>query len=248
MRKPKQPAGEGDLAPMPDHIAIIMDGNGRWARRRGLPRVEGHRQGAQTVRDITEYCREMGVRVLTLYAFSEQNWDRPPDEVAALMALLEEYLEGETPTMRRNGIRLGVIGDVERLPAPTRHAIEAAMEATRAGEHMSLVLAVSYGGREEIVRAAARLAGTGTPPAQWTEQDLAGHLDTRAYSDPDILVRTGGERRLSNFLLWQLSYAELFFSATMWPEFGRAELADVIARFRQRQRRFGRTAEQLATG
>jgi undecaprenyl diphosphate synthase len=233
------------VVPPPPILAIIMDGNGRWAQARGLPREEGHREGAKVVRNITEYCREAGVKTLYLYAFSEQNWCRPPEEIAALMGLLEEFLIEEIPTMLENGIRLGVIGDPARLPEETRAALARALEATRSCTEMNLVLSLSYGGREELVRAAVRLAKTGLAPEQWRESSLANQLDTAPYGDPDLLIRTGGEMRLSNFLLWQCSYCELHFSQTPWPAFEREELRDIFALYVQRQRRFGQTPGQV---
>ena len=228
----------------PRHVAIVMDGNGRWAVARGEPRLAGHREGARVVREITEHCRELGVRTLTLYAFSAQNWARPPAEVEGLMLLLEEYLKDEIPTMRRNGIRLGVIGEVGRLPDSTHRALEEAIQQTAAGSDMDLVLALSYGSREEIVRAAARLASSELPPETWTPEHLEAHLDTAPFGSPDLVIRCGGELRLSNFLLWQASYSELYFSDTPWPAFGREELARIFDVYRARQRRFGRTPEQ----
>ena len=230
----------------PECVAIIMDGNGRWASRRGQPRVEGHRRGADIVRDITEYCREEGVRTLYLYAFSEQNWDRPAAEVSALMDLLEEYLYKEIPTMVENGIKLSTVGDIERLPSKVRVAGSEAKVTTAHCREMDLILALSYGGREEIVRAFERYSSKGKDPAKMTIDDLGKNLDTAPYGDPDILLRTGGEKRLSNFLLWQSSYTELFFTDTLWPDFTREELGAVFQNFHARQRRFGRTPDQLA--
>ncbi len=242
---PTRTSASAVVQEVPARVAIIMDGNGRWASGRDEPRIVGHREGARVVRDITEFCREAGVKVLTLYAFSEQNWARPADEVAGLMSLLEDYLDEELPTMRRNGIRLETIGDTARLPAPVRAALHYTMQETAHCRDMVLVLALSYGGREEIVRAAARLARSGRPPETWTEADLEAHLDTAEHGQPDLLVRTGGESRLSNFLLWQASYAELVFTDTPWPDFGRRELAEVFADYATRQRRFGKTPEQI---
>ncbi|MBR57898.1 MAG: di-trans,poly-cis-decaprenylcistransferase [Myxococcales bacterium] len=230
----------------PANVAIIMDGNGRWAQACGLPRVEGHRHGAKVVRDITEYCREVGVRNLYLYAFSQQNWDRPADEVQALMTLLEEYLWQEIPTMRENGIKLGVMGDKTLLPSNTLRALNQAMEATKHCREMNLVLAISYGARDELIRAAKKLAAEGTNPEHWTPAMLSGYLDTAPYGDPDLILRTGGELRLSNFLLWQASYAELFFTDTPWPSFRRTELESIFNDYQTRQRRYGQTPAQTA--
>ncbi len=230
----------------PSTVAIIMDGNGRWAQACGLPRVEGHRHGAKVVRDITEYCREVGVCNLYLYAFSQQNWDRPAQEVQALMKLLEEYLWQEIPTMRENGIRLGVLGDQSLLPSNTLRALNQAMEATEHCRDMNLVLAISYGARDELIRAAKKLAAQGTNPEHWTPSLLSSCLDTAPYGDPDLILRTGGELRLSNFLLWQASYAELFFTDTHWPAFRRPELAAIFNEYQSRQRRYGQTPAQTA--
>ena len=231
----------------PERVAIIMDGNGRWAVQRGLPRAMGHQQGAQTVREITEYCRENGVKVLTLYAFSQQNWSRPFQEIEALMGLLRSYLKEEVPNMVKNGIRLGTIGELELLPAEVRDELARTMAATRSCDDMDLVLGLSYGGREEIVRAAARLAESGLAPEEWSTENFATHLDTAPYGDPDLLIRTGGEQRISNFLLWQSSYTELFFSPKYWPEFGAEDLEEIFKQYGKRQRRFGSTPEQIST-
>ncbi|MSP90577.1 MAG: di-trans,poly-cis-decaprenylcistransferase [Myxococcales bacterium] len=231
---------------LPRHLAVVMDGNGRWAQARGLARQDGHRAGAATVRTVTRMARRLGLRTLTLYAFSAQNWARPRGEVDALMGLLVEYLAGELREMRDNGIRLLAIGDLARLPLGVRAALEATMRATADGTGMTLCLCLSYGGREEIVAAARRLAAevqsgrlaldaideTRFESALWTAP-LAG--------PPDLIVRTSGERRLSNFLLWQCAYAELWFTDTTWPEFGEPELAAALLDYARRQRRFGRS-------
>jgi len=230
----------------PERVAIIMDGNGRWAVQRSLPRAMGHQQGAQTVRAITEYCREKGVKVLTLYAFSQQNWSRPFQEVEALMGLLRSYLKEEVPNMVKNGIRLGSIGDLELLPEQVRDELARTMAATHSCDEMDLVLGLSYGGREEIVRAATRLAESGIAPHEWSTENFAAHLDTAPYGDPDLLIRTGGEQRISNFLLWQSSYTELFFSPKYWPDFGAEELEEIFEQYSNRQRRFGSTPEQIS--
>lgn len=235
-----------EVSSPPECVAIIMDGNGRWASRRGQARVEGHRRGADIVRDITEYCREEGVLTLYLYAFSEQNWDRPPAEVNALMELLEEYLFKEIPTMVENGIRLSTIGDVDRLPPKVRFAVSEARKATAHCREMELILALSYSGQEELVRAVERFCSGGGDPRDIRAEDISENLDTAAFGDPDLLLRTGGEKRLSNFLLWQCSYTELFFTDTLWPDFTREELSTVFQGFHARQRRFGQTPDQLA--
>jgi undecaprenyl diphosphate synthase len=225
------------------HIAIIMDGNGRWARDRGLPRTAGHREGAATVRRIISHCARIGVRHLTLYAFSTENWGRPAFEVNALMDLLARFLEQEHANLVARGIELAVIGDPGRLPAPARTPLHDAIEATRGGERMRLTLALSYGGHDEIVRTARSLARrVADGRLRIDEIDLRGfehELDTRDTPPVDLLVRTGGERRLSNFLLWQAAYAELYFTDCQWPEFRPKDLDRAISWFRDRRRTFG---------
>jgi undecaprenyl diphosphate synthase len=231
------------------HVAVIMDGNGRWAQERSLPRLEGHRRGADVVRDITTYARELGLSYLTLYSFSRQNWRRPATEVAGLMALLEDYCRRERALLMRNEIRLVTIGDMSRLPASTRIALETLTAQTAGNTMMTLCLAVDYGGREEIVAAVRRLAADvdarKVPLDSIDEQAIASRLDTAAIPDPDLLIRTSGEQRVSNFLLWQLAYAELHFTDVRWPDFGRREFAAALADFAQRQRRFGAIGADL---
>jgi undecaprenyl diphosphate synthase len=229
--------------PLPRHVAIIMDGNGRWAQGRGLPRVAGHRQGAAAVRAVTRAARRLGIEALTLYAFSMQNWSRPADEVEALMLLLVEFLEKEQQELLANGIRLNAIGDLERLPARVASRLESVRQATAGGTGMTLTLALSYGGREELVHAARLAAASGRPV---DEAALEAGLWTRGLPDLDLLVRTSGERRISNFLLWQAAYAELYFTDTHWPDFDERELLTAVADFQARQRRFGLTSEQVA--
>jgi len=230
--------------PLPRHVAVIMDGNGRWAEARGLPRVEGHRAGAAAVRAVTEEARRIGLPALTLYAFSMQNWQRPKEEVEALMLLLAEFLAAERETMLRNGIRFNVIGDVARLPAALQATIREVTAATAKGERLTLTLALSYGGREELVhaaRAAAALKGTALDA-----EDLEAGLWTAGLPELDLLVRTSGEHRISNFLLWQAAYAEILFTDTHWPDFGERELLAAIEDFQGRERRYGLTSAQLA--
>ena len=228
------------------HIAVIMDGNGRWATARGLPRVMGHRAGAQAVQRVVEACCELGVEVLTLYAFSWENRDRPSDEVQELMALLEEFIRRETPTMLRNGVRLRAIGRLEELPSSVGESLRRAIAQTAHGDRMTLVLALSYGGRQEIVDAARRLAERvqrgELQPAAIDESRFAQHLYAPDLPDPDLLIRTSGEQRLSNFLLWQSSYTELYVTPTLWPDFTKAELVEAMAEYERRERRFGRIA------
>ena len=229
---------------MPRHVAIIMDGNGRWAEARGLPRVEGHRAGAAAVRVVTEEARRVGLAALTLYAFSMQNWQRPREEVDALMLLLGEFLEAEQETMLRNGIRFNVIGETSLLPEPLQARIAAVMAATAGGDRMTLTLALSYGGREELVNA-ARVAAARKGGALAAE-DLEAALWTAGLPELDLLVRTSGEHRISNFLLWQSAYSEILFTETHWPDFGERELLSAIEDYQGRERRFGLTSAQLA--
>jgi undecaprenyl diphosphate synthase len=238
-----------DPTQLPRHVAIIMDGNGRWAQRRGLPRVEGHRRGAVAVRDVVRAAREVGLSAITLYAFSAQNWDRPPEEVATLMQLLRDYVIDERDEIMENDIRLVAIGDIDRLPDFVKGPLDALMAESAANRSMTLTLALSYGGRESLVAAAQKLAGEvargALEPGDITEQHLSGALQTNGLPQLDLLVRTSGEERLSNFLLWEAAYAELYFTDTYWPDFGKEELYRALESFRGRERRFGRTREQI---
>ena len=234
---------------LPRHIAIIMDGNGRWAKRRGLPRIEGHRKGADSVRDITRAARELGIQALTLYAFSSQNWDRPIEEVRMLMALLRDYLVDERAEILDNDIRLVSIGNTDKLPDFVREPLFELQEASAKNRGMKLCLALSYGGREAIVDAASKLVER-VLAGEIREQDVnalsfAEALCTHSLPPLDLVIRTSGEQRLSNFLLWEVAYAELYFTDTMWPDFKRADLMDAIATFQGRERRFGLTADQV---
>ena len=234
---------------VPGHIAIIMDGNGRWAQERGQLRLFGHKAGVQAVREVVESARSLGVRYLTLYAFSTENWRRPESEVSGLMTLLQHYLKAELKAMLRNGIRLCCLGEVRHLPAEVGQILEKTMAETAHCGSMVLNLALSYGGRNELVRAARNLAqACEQGKLHWADIDeaqLAGHLYSAGQPDPDLLIRTGGEHRLSIFLLWQLSYAELYFTDTKWPDFRRRHLIAAIEAYNQRQRRFGRTGDQV---
>jgi undecaprenyl diphosphate synthase len=230
----------------PEHIAIIMDGNGRWAEDRGLPRSEGHRRGAESIERIVRACRDRGVRCLTLYAFSEENWQRPPDEVQALMELLCFFLVCKRDEMVKEGTQFRVIGDIARLPLEVRQEIERTVAATKDGRRITMVVALSDGGRQEICRAANALLARGAQ--EITPEALTEALDTAGLPEPDLLIRTSGEYRLSNFLLWQLAYAELYFTDAFWPDFDEAELDRAIASYAQRRRRFGLTEEQRARG
>lgn len=229
---------------LPRHIAIIMDGNGRWAVRRGLSRSDGHRAGAESVRQITRFCRRLGVECLTLYAFSEQNWSRPPAEVEALLGLLVEFLASELAELQRNDIRLVAVGQLSRLPMPVRMALSSTVQATAGNRSMTLALCLSYGGREELVHAARHLAQqveNGDLDARdIDEAAVAGALWTaRLPCDPDLIVRTSGEQRLSNFLLWQCAYAELAFAQADWPDFREPHLTEALRDYARRERRFG---------
>jgi undecaprenyl diphosphate synthase len=239
-----------DLEPsqLPRHVAIIMDGNGRWATSRGLPRVVGHRRGKESVRAVVEAARRLGIPYLSLYAFSSENWNRPKDEVRTLMGLLERYLGSELRKMMRHQIRLLAIGNLEKLPRSVQSALRRAIEATKDNQGMTVVLAVSYGGREEItqaIRAVARDVRSGAlEPEAIDEAAVSRYLSTDGIPDPDLLIRTSGEMRVSNFLLWQIAYSELFVTPTLWPDFGEAEFLEALAHFQRRERRFGRTPEQ----
>jgi undecaprenyl diphosphate synthase len=238
-----------DPSKLPRHVAIIMDGNGRWAQEHGLPRVEGHRQGAKAVREVVRAARETGLRALTLYAFSAQNWQRPLEEVATLMQLLRDYVIEERAEIMDNDIRLIAIGELDRIPAFARDPLDALMRDSAGNRGMTLCLALSYGGRESIVAAARAMAAAverGELAAdQVTEEKVTASLQTAGLPQLDLLVRTSGEERLSNFLLWEAAYAELYFTETYWPAFGKAELYQALESFRGRERRFGRTREQI---
>lgn len=236
---------------LPRHIAIIMDGNGRWAKSRLRPRLFGHKEGAESVRNIVTACREIGVEALTLYAFSSENWNRPEAEVGGLMTILQKFLNSELSKMQKNGIRLHCIGDIHSLPESVQKPLREAMESTKDNTELTLSLALSYGGRNEICRAVksiARAAVKGDVVIDEINDELiSASLDTSILPEPDLLIRTGGEARLSNFLLWQLSYAELYFTDIMWPDFRAEQLAQAIAYFQNRERRFGKTGEQIQT-
>ncbi|MCP3892751.1 MAG: isoprenyl transferase [Desulfobulbaceae bacterium] len=241
-----------DVKKLPQHVAIIMDGNGRWAQRRNKPRLFGHKAGAESVRETVEVCREIGVKYLTLYAFSSENWRRPEQEVSGLMSILKRYLEVELPRMLKNDIRLMSIGDRNRLPDSVRSVLEKTISKTASNSKLTLNLALSYGGRDEILRAvkdiSSRCSAGEIEPGDISEELFSESLDTSGIPDPDILIRTGGEARLSNFLLWQLSYAEIFFTETMWPDFRRDVFIQALSDYQNRERRFGRTGEQLHSG
>jgi len=229
---------------LPRHVAIIMDGNGRWAQARGLSRIQGHRRGRDSVRAVVETAYELGIPYLTLFAFSTENWERPKSEVSALMGFLRRYLRSELGKMMRRGIRLVAIGNLSRLPREVRAELQRVVAATRGNRRMTVVLAVSYGGREEIARAArhiARKVARGEIEAgDVSEKLVAEHLSTAGIPDPDLLIRTSGEMRISNFLLWQIAYSEIYVTDTLWPDFREEEFLLALRDFQQRERRFGR--------
>jgi len=232
----------------PRHVAIIMDGNGRWAQQRGRPRVEGHQRGAESVRRVTEEAARLGLEQLTLFAFSSENWKRPPEEIAFLMALYREYLVSERPTILKNRIRFTTIGRREGIPAETLAEVDRTVRESAAHTGMRLCLAVNYGSRQEITEAARHIATRvrrgELAPEDVTEATVDAALDTAGMPDPDLLIRTASEMRLSNFLLWQLSYAEIYVTATLWPDFGEADLWAAIREFARRERRFGGLSQE----
>jgi undecaprenyl diphosphate synthase len=234
---------------IPEHIAIIMDGNGRWARQNGLPRIAGHQEGVNTVRRVVRDCSRLQIRYLTLYAFSSENWQRPDDEVQALMGLLDTYLENEISLLHDNNIRLNVIGDLTRLPSNLTAKLKTKVLQTANNTGMTLTLALSYGARDEIVRAMRHICTEAlegrVDPEAIDEHLVSSRLDTAALPDPDILIRTSGEQRVSNFLLWQIAYTELFFCPCFWPEFSAEHLEEVLLEYQKRCRRFGRVSNDI---
>ena len=233
----------GDI---PQHIAVIMDGNGRWAKKRYLPRVAGHKQGVETVRQITRACSERGVGYLTLFAFSSENWRRPPEEVSTLRQLFIGALEQEAERLHQNKVRLKIIGDIVPFGARVVELARRAEEITAGNTGLTLTIAANYGGRWDLMQAVAKLVRKGPPPpGGYAEAQLAAHLALNYAPEPDLFIRTGGEQRISNFLLWQLAYTELYFTPTLWPDFDDKELDAAIAWYQRRERRFGRTSEQL---
>lgn len=236
-----------DMQRIPTHIAIIMDGNGRWAKAKGLPRSAGHQQGVETVKRITEEATRLGVQYLTLYTFSTENWNRPSDEVATLMALILDSLEEEI--FMKNNVRFRVIGDRNRLPEAVRNRLAQCEENTKGNTKMTMVVALSYSSRWEITQAAQHIAAdvvAGRLRQEAISEDtVSQYLETRFMPDPELLIRTGGELRLSNYLLWQCAYAELYFCDTYWPDFDEADFREAIAQYQHRQRRFGKTGEQI---
>ena len=234
---------------LPRHIAIIMDGNGRWAKQKGMPRVFGHRSGVKSVREATEAAAEIGVEYLTLYAFSTENWSRPLSEVNALMGLLVDTIKKEVKTLNENSIRLQAIGDISKLPTKSYKALLQAMDDTAANSRMTLVLALNYSAKWEILEAVRKLSSSAKSgniePESIDEEVFSNALSTKGMPDPELLIRTSGETRISNFLLWQIAYSELYFTQTLWPDFRKDDLYQAIIDFQNRERRFGKTSEQL---
>jgi len=235
---------------IPAHIAVIMDGNGRWAKRRGLPRIAGHNAGVESVRDIVEACGQIGVQYLTLYAFSTENWKRPQEEVSMLMRLLMRALRDETDQLYENNVRVHTIGDTSSLPREVQDELRDAIERTKDNTGLKLYLALSYSGRWDITEAIRSIVtdvqSGALSPAQVSDQLVSSYLSTKNVPDPDLLIRTSGEFRISNFLLWQLAYSEIYISKACWPEFRRGDLYEAIAEYQQRERRFGMVSEQVA--
>ena len=231
--------------PLPRHVGIIMDGNGRWAEQRGLPRLEGHRKGSDSVREVTRAARRLNLPALTLYAFSSQNWLRPPEEVSGLMDLLRDYLARERPEIMENGIRLHAIGELDKLPSRVRDPLEELRAESANNDKMILTLALSYGGREEIIAMARRIAEDQLRPEQIDAKAVEDRLWTVGLPPLELVVRTSGEVRVSNFLLWQLAYSEIHLTETLWPDFGELDLLLALDDFQRRERRFGKTSQQV---
>jgi undecaprenyl diphosphate synthase len=237
---PISPASTADDRELPRHVAIIMDGNRRWARARGVSEIDGHAAGVEAIREVLRHAVRRGLPVLTLYAFSRENWARTDEEVVGLFALLEQAIRSETDELRAQGVRVRLLGRLDELPGDTRTSIESALEATAGGERLLLNIAFNYAGRTELVDAVRRLIRDGVPADAIDEAAIAGALYTAGLPDPDLVIRTGGEHRLSNFLIWQSAYAELLTSETLWPDFGPADLDGALASYASRTRRFGR--------
>lgn len=237
--------GIPEAASVPRHIAMIMDGNGRWATKRFLPRVAGHVKGVETVRDVVEACASRGVEFLTLFAFSSENWRRPADEVSFLMKLFVSALEREVAKMHVNGIRLKVVGDLSRFDEKLQKMIADAERKTAGNSRLTLTICANYGGRWDILQATAKMVAANPGVTEYSEEMLAPHLSMAYAPEPDLFIRTGGEQRASNFLLWQMAYSELYFTDAFWPDFDAAALDQAIASYQQRERRFGRTSAQV---
>ena len=243
--------GKGQLQTekLPRHVAIIMDGNGRWAKQHHLPRIMGHRRGSESVREVVRECRQIGIEVLTLYAFSTENWLRPKTEIKALMALLKKFIRSEMLELHQNNIRVKMIGDLSKLPEDVMPAVREIMDFTANNTGMTLNVALSYSGRDDILRAIRNLvADRKTKAADITDELFSSCLDTAGQPDPDLLIRTSGELRVSNFLLWQIAYSELYITDVLWPDFGKKDLAKALLDFQTRRRRFGLTDEQMRNG
>lgn len=234
---------------IPSHVAIIMDGNGRWAKQRDLPRTEGHIRGQDALRTTLRAAARRGIKYLTVYTFSTENWSRPQEEVDALMSILVSAIHAETPQLIAEGVRMRAIGDLSRLPQQAQDSLAESIELTKDGQQITLILALSYSSRDEIRRASQRLAAEAAAgrlrPEEITEELISSYLDTAEYPDPDLVIRTGGEERISNYLLWQSAYSELYFSETYWPDFGQEALDEALAAYTSRERRFGKTSEQI---
>lgn len=243
---PKQPINRDNV---PAHVAIIMDGNGRWAKQQGENRIFGHHEGVNSVRDVVEACGEIGVKFLTLYAFSTENWNRPKEEVEGLMELLVATISMETPRLHEKGVKLEVIGDVKSLPPSCQDELKASMEMTAANTRLTLILALSYSSKWEITHSVKQIAALvergAITSSDITQELIASHLNTAPWPDPELMIRTSGEHRISNFLLWQLAYAEFYFTDVLWPDFRKDEFFKAIAAYQTRERRFGKTSEQI---
>jgi len=235
-KKKADPAGQVDRSRLPRHVAIIMDGNGRWARRRGLPRTAGHKAGAEVFRRIATYCKDLGIEYLTVYAFSTENWKRPPEEVNAIMGLLRQYMLEAIDSMERDQIRLRFLGDMSALSPELQALMERTNDISARIEGFQANVCLNYGGRDEILQAARRCAASGEA---WTEENFGNYLYSAGLPDPDLLIRPGGEQRISNFLLWQCAYSEFYFCDTLWPDFTERTLDEAILAYQKRDRRFG---------
>jgi undecaprenyl diphosphate synthase len=241
----RQGSGTAEYPPLqkvPHHAAIIMDGNGRWAQARGLPRIAGHRAGTDNIKPVLEGCVEFGVKILTIYAFSTENWRRPEDEVRGLFALMGEVIRRETQSLHRNGVQVRHVGRLDGISPRLADAIRKSVDLTRGNDRIILNVAFNYGGRAEIVDAVRRIAAEGLPPSEITEEALSRRLYTADLPDPDLIIRTGGDWRLSNFLIWQAAYAEYYSTPTFWPDFGKPQLYQALLEYQQRDRRFGRVS------
>ncbi len=239
-----------DRSRMPCHIAVIMDGNGRWAKKQGAKRIFGHSNAIKAVRDVTEGCAELGVQFLTLYAFSTENWNRPKEEVNALMSLLIKTIKSELPTLQKNNIRLSSIGDITQLPNKAQNELREAKEATKSNTGLNLILALSYSSKWEITKAVKRICedvlSNDIQSNTINSELISTYLETSEIPDPDLLIRTSGEMRISNFLLWQIAYSELYFTEILWPDFRKKDLLEAISTYQKRERRFGKTSEQIS--